>query len=84
MPNMKMRLAPWWAEQALLEPKELTEAQKLDAVADIDCIQSQLAKSEPNRSIIRSAWDGLTKLNTTIGLGEKVAKVAGLLGPFLS
>lgn len=71
-------------KQALLESTSITETQKLDAVADIDSIQSQLAKSSPNRGVIQGAWDTVKKLDTVVGLADKVAKVAGLLVPFLS
>src|SRR5690606_17019420 len=39
-------------KQALLQSESLTEARKLEAIADIDTIESQLAKADPNRSII--------------------------------
>ena len=71
-------------KQALLESTSITEAQKLDAVADIDSIQSQLAKSSPNRGVVQGAWEAVKRLNTVLGLADKVAKVARLLAPFLS
>jgi hypothetical protein len=70
-------------KQALLQSQSITEAQKVDAVADIDSIQSQLAKPSPNPAVIRSAWEAVKKLDTFMGLAEKVAKVAGLLARFL-
>jgi hypothetical protein len=70
-------------KQALLRTESVTEAQKLDAVADIDSIESQLAKATPNRTVIRGAWEGVKRLETVLGLAEKVGKVAGLLAPFL-
>jgi len=71
-------------KQAVLQTNVLNEAEKLDAVADIDSIQSQLAKAEPNRTAIQGAWEGLKKLDTVLGVSEKIAKVATLLDPFLS
>lgn len=71
-------------KQALLQQTAISEAQKLDAVADIDSIQSQLAKTSPNRGVINGAWETVKKLDTVVGLAEKVGKVAGLLAPFLS
>jgi hypothetical protein len=71
-------------KQALLKSTAISEKQKLDVVADIDSIQSQLAKENPNRTIIQGAWDAVKKLDTVLGLTDKVAKVAGLLAPFLS
>ena len=77
-PGCRFRL-----KNATLQAESLTEVQKLDAVADIDSIESQLAKAAPNRTVIQGAWDGLGKLDTVLGLTEKVAKVAALLAPFL-
>lgn len=70
-------------KHTLLQTDSLTEAQKLDAVADIDSIESQLAKAEPNRTAIQGAWEGVKKLDAVLGLAEKVGKVANLLAPFL-
>jgi hypothetical protein len=67
----------------LLKSSTITESQKLDAVADIDSIQSQLAKSSPNQGIVRSAWEAVKKLDTVGGLTDKITKVARYLGPFL-
>jgi hypothetical protein len=71
-------------KQALLQDNSLSESQKLDLVADIDSIESQLAKATPNRKVIQAAWEAVRKLDTVLGLTEKVGKVAGLLAPFLS
>ncbi len=70
-------------KEALLATPRVTEQQKLEAVADIDCIQSQLAKANPSKGVIQGAWDGLKKLDTVLGITEKVSRLAGLLGPFL-
>src|SRR6266571_5331989 len=65
-------------KQALLQSTAISESQKLDIVADIDSIQSQLAKEKPNRTIIQGAWEAVKKLDTVLGLTEKVGKVAAL------
>lgn len=70
--------------QAVLGSEAISEAEKLDVVADIDSIESQLAKAKPNRSVVRGAWEGLKGLDTVLEFGEKVAKAAGLLAPFLT
>lgn len=70
-------------KQALLQSTSIAEAQKLDAVADIDSIQSQLSKASPNRTVIQGAWETVKKLDTVLGLADKVGKVAMFLGPFL-
>jgi hypothetical protein len=71
-------------KQALLQSTAISESHKLDVVADIDSIQSQLAKEKPNRTIIQGAWEAVKKLDTVLGLADKVGKVAALLAPFLS
>jgi hypothetical protein len=70
-------------KQAVLQASSLTEMQKLDVVADIDSIESQLAKATPNGAVIKGAWEGVRRLDTILGLAEKVGKVAALLAPFL-
>lgn len=70
-------------KEALLQSSSITEAQKLDVVADIDSIQSQLAKANPNRTVIQGAWEAVKNLETVMGLAEKVSKVGTLLASFL-
>jgi hypothetical protein len=70
-------------KQALLATSSVTEQQKFEAVADIDSIQSQLAKATPSKGVIQAAWEGLKKLDTVLGIADKVSRLAGLLRPFL-
>jgi hypothetical protein len=69
---------------AIVSSTSLTEVEKLDAVADISSIESQLVKSNPNPAVVGGAWENLKRFETVLGIGEKIAKVAGLLAPFLS
>src|SRR5438876_467801 len=48
-------------KQALLQSTSVTETKKLDVMADIDSIQSQLAKATPNRTVIQAAWEAVKK-----------------------
>jgi hypothetical protein len=59
------------------------EAEKLSFVADIETIQTQLAKPEPNRSIVRAAWDTVKGAAAINGCTALVAKVAGLISAVL-
>lgn len=70
-------------KRAVLAADVLSEAEKLNAVADIDSIESQLAKDAPNPAVIAGAWEGLRRLDTVLSIGEKVGKVAALLAPFI-
>jgi hypothetical protein len=60
------------------------EVEKMSLIADIDTIQSQLAKPKPNRSIVSVAWDavrGASAINRCAGLVEKIT---GLIASFVS
>jgi hypothetical protein len=62
---------------------DVTESAKLELVADIDTIQSQLAKPEPNANIIKSAWEVVKHAAAINGCTALVTKVAGLLHHFI-
>jgi len=62
---------------------QVQESTKLELVADIDTIQSQLAKPEPNPTIIKSAWEVVKGAAAINGCTALVATVAGLLQHFL-
>jgi hypothetical protein len=62
---------------------DVAESTKLELVADIDTIQSQLAKTEPNPTIIKSAWEVLKQAAAINGCTALVTKVAGLLHHFI-
>jgi predicted transcriptional regulator len=59
------------------------EDQKMSLVADIDTVQSQLAKPAPNRRIIAAAWDSLQVAAAIDGCIGLVQKVGHLVVPFL-
>lgn len=59
------------------------EAQKMSLVADIETVQSQLAKPEPNRGIIAAAWDSIKAAAAINGCANLVHKVGALVAVFL-
>jgi hypothetical protein len=63
---------------------EIGELEKLTYVADIETVQSQLAKPAPNRSIIAAAWESVKGAAAINGCSALVTKVAGLIGQFIS
>jgi hypothetical protein len=71
-------------KRAIQEDSTINDKEKLEAVSDIDSIQSQLAKAKPNQTVIRGAWEGLKDLETVLGLATKVAKVSAHLAPLFS
>jgi hypothetical protein len=75
--------------QALVElRKAITQSdvsadQKVGFVADIDTIESQLAKPEPNRGIIAAAWDTIKAAASINGCATLVGKIGCLIASFL-
>lgn len=76
--------------QALAELQEAvtsskaSDPEKLAVVADIDTIQTQLAKPQPNKSIVAAAWSaikGAAAVGQFVGLVERVT---GYIGDVLS
>jgi hypothetical protein len=59
------------------------DAQKMNLVSDIDTIQSQLAKPEPNQGIVKAAWEAVKGAATIDGCVSLVQKVSGLIAPLL-
>jgi hypothetical protein len=60
------------------------EETKLGLVADIETIQSQLAKPQPTRAIIAAAWATAKVAAAIDGCASLVHQVAGLIAPFIS
>jgi hypothetical protein len=57
----------------------VSETRKMELVADIDTIQSQLAKPEPNRGIVKTAWEAIKAAAAINGCETLVHNVAGLI-----
>lgn len=55
------------------------EAEKLSLVADIDTVQSQLAKPEPNKGIIAAAWETVKGASAIGGCADLVERVGSLI-----
>ncbi len=70
-------------EEVTVAP-ELSDAQKLDVVVDIESIKDQLAKPEPNRNVVSHLWHGIEGVVTAGHFAELVARVAVLMGPLLT
>jgi hypothetical protein len=60
------------------------ENEKMMLVADIDTIESQLAKREPNRNIIAAAWESVKAAAAINGCADLVQKAAQLIGGLLA
>jgi len=60
------------------------ESDKMSLVADIDTIQSQLAKPSPNRNIVLAAWEAVKGAAAIHGCLSLVQKVGSLIVGFIS
>ena len=61
----------------------LTDDEKNDYKSDIDTIASQIGKSKPNRSIIKTAWEGVRALADIEGFAQLVVQIVPLIHAFL-
>jgi hypothetical protein len=60
------------------------EKDKMSLVADIETIQSQLAKPQPNRSIVAAAWDAIKGAAAIQGCTGLVERVTTLIASVVS
>jgi hypothetical protein len=70
-------------DKAIADSPELSDVQKLDAAGDLSTIRTQIAKKNPNRSIIKAAWDSLQSIATIYTVTEAATKVGGLMAGLL-
>ncbi len=63
---------------------DIDDNQKLDVVVDIENIKDQLAKPNPNKTIIGHLWGGVEKIVTGNGMVDVVGKVAPLIAGLLA
>ncbi len=75
--------------QALIELREAIsqsdapDVEKMSLVADIDTIQSQLAKPNPNRTIVTAAWEAVKAAAAISGCAALVERISNLISRFL-
>jgi hypothetical protein len=66
-------------KEAISKEASILESQKLDLAVDIESIKDQLAKSEPNKSVISKLWSGIQKVGTVASLAVAVGKIVPLI-----
>ena len=70
--------------KAIKDSDKISETQKLDLVVDVDTLQSQLARTTPNRELVSRVWEGINRAASVAGLVDAVAKAGVLLAPLFS
>lgn len=63
--------------------QELSDEERLNAVADIDSLQGQLQKPQPNASVVQGLWAGVQGIAAIGGFVDLAARVSAMLGPLL-
>lgn len=66
-------------EESLSQSDKLSEESKLNAIADIGTIQSQLSKPQPKKNIIKEAWAGIKTAVTMAGFVDLMRKAESLI-----
>lgn len=69
-------------EKEIETSKNIDDTQKLDAAGDISTIRTQIAKKNPNKTIIATAWASLKVLATLAGATEAATKIGELINAF--
>jgi hypothetical protein len=75
--------------KALAELREVitkskaSEFENLSVVADIDAVQSQLAKPEPNKRIVSAAWAAIKGAAVVGQFAGLIERVGGYIAPLL-
>ena len=70
-------------EQSIRISDSISTEQKIGYFAEVETIKSQLAKPNPDRSILSKAWAVVSVLSTVPGLIEIIDKVRQIIGPLI-
>lgn len=70
-------------KKAIAQLENINDGEKLDLVVDIESIRDQLAKPQPNKTIINHLWSGIEKVLTAAGLVELVHKIVPQIAPLV-
>lgn len=70
-------------KEAVRKAAYVKDGDKVSIIADVDTMESQLAKPEPNRTVLRAIWAGIERITTATSLAANVAAIAPVLTPLL-
>ncbi len=66
-------------KQAVTSSESLSDQTKLEIAADIETLKDQLAKPQPNKTVVRVVWEAVEKAVTVGGLVDYASRIAPLL-----
>ena len=67
----------------IAECGEMDDSRRLETIADVNTLQSQLQKPRPNLAVIKEVWRALEVSLTATGFVELVSRAARLLAPLI-
>jgi hypothetical protein len=70
-------------KKAVLDEPALDDNQKLNVVADIDSLDAQLQKPEPQKSVVQTLWAGIEKVAAVGGVIDLVHRASEAIQPLL-
>lgn len=70
-------------KEAVRNANDVRDIDKVSVIADVETMENQLAKAEPNRSILGEAWAAIERITTATSLAANVAAIAPALMPLL-
>jgi hypothetical protein len=62
---------------------DLSNEEKLNVISDIGSLETQLQKTQPNKTIVQQVWANLEKAATAAGAIDLLQKLQTFLGPLL-
>jgi hypothetical protein len=69
--------------EAIKRSDKLSETQKMELVVDVDTLQTQLARTTPDRDLVSRLWDAINRTASLAGIAEAAAKVGMLLSSLI-
>jgi hypothetical protein len=64
---------------AIKKSDKIDDTGKIELVVDVDTLQSQLGRPNPNRELISQLWEGISRAASIAGLADAAAKVGALI-----
>ncbi len=71
-------------KEAITESNAISDTEKLDIAVDIESMKDQLAKAQPNKTLVSPLWIAIKRAATAAGLVEQVSKIVPLITGLLS
>lgn len=71
------------AKEAILAEPEISEDSRLEIIADMDSLQAQLQKPNPDKTVVQKLWSSIEKIAAVGGAINFISKASELIQPLL-